>query len=146
MNGLLVSIEGPKSVGKTTLVKQLKLALETTDWLFTKEPTEKFDLGIEERFVGIRLAELIAEDRALHLQDVIEPALRAGRVVVRDRYTLSSFVFHCLDGVAASDIAALNDRFPRPDVLVLLQCSPTSLKSRRRAHAPTPPVEHDPVI
>jgi dTMP kinase len=131
MNGLLVAVEGPKSVGKSTLIERLKDIGETTDWLFTKEPTDTFDLSNEERLVGIRLAELIANDRARHIRDVIKPALDAGRVVITDRYILSSFVFHCLDGVDASDIAALNDTFPHPDVLVLIQCSPIMLKNRR---------------
>jgi dTMP kinase len=39
MNGLLVAVEGPKFVGKTTLVNELKRRPETRHWVFTKEPT-----------------------------------------------------------------------------------------------------------
>lgn len=132
MSGLLVALEGPKSVGKTTLVQQLKRTPQSADWLFTKEPTDRFDLRHEQRLSGVQLAELIAEDRARHVADVIEPAVRAGRVVVSDRYILSSFVFQGLDGVDAEYVAALNVEFPRPDMLLLLQCSPTTLLERRR--------------
>ena len=132
MTGLLVAIEGPKSVGKTTLITQLKAkSTETRDWIFTKEPTDSFNLGNEQQHVGADLAALIAEDRAQHLTEVIEPALRRGLVVVTDRYVLSSFVFHCLDGVSSDIVVGRNDQFPRPDLLLVLQCSPNTLKERR---------------
>ncbi len=130
--GLLIAIEGPKLVGKTTLVNELRQrANETSGWIFTKEPTERFDLGNEQRLLGTELAKRIAEDRRSHVDHLIDPALRDGRVVVTDRYVLSSYVFHCLDGVEPAVIAELNRPFPRPDLLVVLLCSPITLEQRR---------------
>jgi dTMP kinase len=130
--GTLVAIEGPKYVGKTTLVTHLQArGFETRHWLFTKEPTASFDLGNEEKHVGVDLATLIVDDRSSHVRDVIQPALDEGLVVVTDRYVLSSFVFHCLDGVCVETVVELNAQFPRPDVLLVLQCSPGSLGRRR---------------
>lgn len=133
MTGLFVAIEGPKSVGKSSLVNQMRLELgaAATSWVFTKEPTEQFDLDHEQRFVGADLASLIAEDRAHHRAEVIEPALRRGQIVVTDRYVLSSYVFHCLDGVGADVVADLNSAFPPPDLLIILLCSPRTLRARR---------------
>lgn len=133
MNGLLVAIEGPKFVGKTTLVNELKRRPDTRRWVFTKEPTGRFDLDDEHRYAGVELAERIADDRAAHLAEVITPALRAGRVVVTDRYVLSSFAFHCRDGVEPEVVAGLNREFRRPHILVVLLCSPAALAGRRAA-------------
>jgi dTMP kinase len=132
VSGLLVAVEGPKFVGKTLLVSQLKTRMShTADWVFTKEPTDAFDLDNEQRHVGVTLAALIAQDRAKHVAEVITPALQRGQVVITDRYVLSSFAFHCMDGAHIEDIAGLNANFPTPDLLVLLQCSPSALKDRR---------------
>jgi dTMP kinase len=130
--GLLIAIEGPKLAGKTTLVHELKQRTnETSQWVFTKEPTERFDLGNEQRLAGTELAERIAEDRRYHVDHLIAPALRAGLVVVTDRYVLSSYVFHCLDRVEPAVVAGLNRPFPRPDLLIILLCSPVTLEQRR---------------
>ncbi|RZS44416.1 thymidylate kinase [Herbihabitans rhizosphaerae] len=127
-----MAIEGPKSVGKTTLIDQIQaMSPDTGDWLFTKEPTGQFDLGNEQRCVGAELAALIADDRGRHLAEVITPALERGQVVVTDRYILSSYVFHCLDGVSPTVVAGLNASFRSPDVLLILQCAPDTLRDRR---------------
>lgn len=133
MTGVLVALEGPKLVGKTTLVGRLREHTSNHGWLFTKEPTPAFDLTNEESSEGVALAGKIADDRARHLGNEIAPALEGGRVVVTDRFILSSYVFHCLDGVDASAIEALNRSFHRPDILVILMCSPSSLRERREA-------------
>jgi dTMP kinase len=135
MAGLLVAVEGPKSVGKTTLVVELERLLgdAASGWLFTKEPTARFDLEQEQTCRGLELAGRIASDREHHLAETIGPALREGRIVVSDRYILSSFVFHCLDDVDVRSVAELNATFPRPDLLVILQCPPDVLRTRRSA-------------
>lgn len=130
--GLFVAVDGPKSVGKTTLINKLRArSADTGSWIFTKEPTDGFDLGNEQSHTGYELAALIAADRARHVAEVIDPARRNGLVVLSDRYVLSSFVFHCLDGVAPGLVNDLNVCCPRPDVLLVLQCSPGTLEKRR---------------
>jgi dTMP kinase len=131
MTGVLVAIEGPKAVGKTTLVNELKARPETRRWVFTKEPTGHFDLGNEQRYTRFELAKRIASDRVAHLAETIMPALRAGLVVVTDRYVLSSFAFHCRDGVEPNVVADLNRDFRSSDILMVLLCSPITLGRRR---------------
>jgi dTMP kinase len=132
MTGLLIAVEGPKAVGKSTLIRQLQqLTGADPAWLFTKEPTDEFDPDNEAQCSGIELAALIAEDRRRHLADVIQPALKQEQIVVTDRYVLSSFAFHCLDGVMPQEIRRLNAQFPRPDILLILQCSPQTIRKRR---------------
>jgi dTMP kinase len=40
---------------------------------------------------------LFAADRAEHLEKEIEPALRANKIVISDRYILSSLAFGAVD-------------------------------------------------
>lgn len=135
MTGLFVAVEGPKSVGKTTLTNQLReQPAVTQEWIFTKEPTEQFDLSNEQTCIGAKLATLVADDRRQHLTEVIQPALRRDQVVVTDRYVLSSYVFHCLDDVSPAVIGELNAGFPPPDLLIVLLCRPETLRERRVQH------------
>ncbi|WP_163512149.1 dTMP kinase [Fodinicola acaciae] len=131
MSGILVALEGPKSVGKTTLIGKLRQQTTTPDWLFTKEPTDSFNLGNEQKYAGEDLAARIALDRARHVENVIRPALDEDRVVVTDRYILSSFVFHCLDGTDEDTVRRLNSQYPHPDIMLVLLCSPPTLELRR---------------
>lgn len=138
---MLLAIEGPKGVGKTTVVTALREHLGADGRnrvLLTKEPTGQFDLTQEARLPGIRLARAIAADRALHVTEVIIPALESGKAVICDRYILSSLVFHSTDGVPAEMIWHLNEAFPLPDVNLLLMATPTIISNRREARqAPT---------
>src|SRR5215472_9330563 len=99
-----VAIEGPKGVGKTALCTALATSLGLEDHdrvLITKEPTPAFDLANEQILRGIDLATAIAADRQAHVATVITPALAEGKMVICDRYILSSYVFHTIDGVPA---------------------------------------------
>ena len=134
MLGRLIAIEGPKGVGKTTLMQAFQdrvSGAQSSRWVFTKEPTPSFDLNNEERLTGEVLAEHIAADRSRHVDDLVAPTLRTGVNVVCDRYILSSFVFQTLDGASREAVTALNSRFPRPDLTVILLCSEATLLARR---------------
>jgi dTMP kinase len=138
MTSLFVALEGPKCVGKTTLLDALRQrirGLPQEGALLTKEPTPQFSLKQESDLLGADLASAIARDRAGHVREVIQPALDAGRAVICDRYILSSLVFHCGDGVAARDVWDLNRGFPLPDVNLLLSAPPGILARRREARA-----------
>lgn len=82
--GIFLAVEGPKGVGKTTVVSELqrRVAAGYADTVvLTKEPTPGFDLGQESHLLGVDLAGAIAEDRATHVEGVIRPALAAGMTV-----------------------------------------------------------------
>ncbi|TDD75062.1 dTMP kinase [Actinomadura rubrisoli] len=108
--GQLIAVEGPKAAGKTTLMAVLadRLCDLPVSPVLTKEPTPAFDLDSEERLRGVELAAAIAQDRRRHVTEVVGPALAAGRIVICDRYLLSSLVFHSLDGVPHDVIEELN--------------------------------------
>src|SRR5690242_18666190 len=103
-----VAIEGPKGVGKTALCKALAAGLRLDEHdrvVITKEPTPAFDPANEQVLRGVDLAAAIAGDRRAHVAAVIAPALAEGKMVICDRYILSSYVFHTIDGVATALIS-----------------------------------------
>lgn len=122
-------------MGKTTLITALAARLAGSSpqarTIITKEPTPHFDLGSEQRLHGVDLAQAIAEDRSRHVADLIGPALAAGCTVVCDRYILSSFAFHTIDGVPEAVIEELNSGFPLPALNLVLRALPGELRRRR---------------
>jgi dTMP kinase len=97
-HGRLICCEGPDGVGKSTISRQLAKELHA---VWTREPTEQLvprlvapDWG---EYLWWEHATLFAADRAIHLHDVIRPALAAGETVVCDRYELSTFVYQLVD-------------------------------------------------
>jgi len=95
--GALVCVEGIDGAGTTTLVENLKN--EHPQSLFTKEPSD----GFYGKAVRDRLekeddptpADFYAflADRYEHCENVIEPALDSGQMVVSDRYALSTYAY-----------------------------------------------------
>jgi dTMP kinase len=74
------------------------------------------------------------EDRREHAQRVLRPALAQGRVVVTDRYTLSSVAYQGARGLDWRRILAEGEaEFPRPDAVFLLEIDPAAGLARARA-------------
>lgn len=106
MSGLFISFEGIDGVGKSTQVERLRdfLTAEGRTVTVTREPGGT-RLGRAIR--GLLLSNepgappvspqaealLYAADRAQHAQEVIEPALSRGEVVITDRYLDSSLAY-----------------------------------------------------
>jgi dTMP kinase len=125
-HGWFIAIDGPSGIGKSTITGLLAAVLSAHGLpvLATKEPTAT-PLGSLARFGtddyrGLSLACLVAADRYQHLEQEIRPALRAGRIVICDRYVASSLVLQGLDGVPADFVWQLNQHADRPDLCVIL--------------------------
>jgi len=136
--GKLITFEGGDGSGKST-----QLAL-TIDWLKTqgKDVLQTFepggsDLGQEIRklllsgeFVPVPACELLLflADRAQHVEQVIKPALQAGKWVVCDRYTDSTLAYQ-LAGRKLEDNAQLREMLSwaeqglSPDMTIWLDLS-----------------------
>ena len=134
--GLFVTIDGPGGIGKSTITSLL--ASQLTDRgcavLATKEPTAT-PLGSLARFgtddyQGLTLACLVAADRYQHLEQEIRPAVRAGQIVLCDRYFASSLVLQRLDGVPPAFVWQLNQHADRPDLCVILRGDAASARKR----------------
>ncbi|BAU86941.1 dTMP kinase [Streptomyces laurentii] len=141
--GLLVAIEGPGGVGKSTvtaLVARL-LGAEGVPVLATREPTDTA-LGNLARhgtddYQGEAMACLVAADRFKH-GETIQPALERGDVVVCDRYIASSLALQCMDGVDREFVWLLNERQVQPDLTVMVSGDPEVIEARltaRGAHS-----------
>ena len=147
MSGLFVTFEGVDGSGKSLM---LKLAAKTLrdlgyDVLCTREPGGS-PLGQKLRSIILDSpygavdprgeALLYAADRALHVANVIKPALAAGQVVLCDRYEDSSYAYQGGGrNVELADIRRLNDFATyglRPDATFLLDLPAEAALGRLR--------------
>ena len=152
--GALVAFEGLDGCGKSTQVAALGAALRAAghDALLTCEPTDG-PTGSRIRAMarsGAALApeeELrwFVEDRRAHVRDAIGPALAAGRVVVTDRYFLSTVAYQGARGLDWREILAASEaEFPLPDLVLLLEVEVAVglARARRRAGVAEGVFEH----
>ncbi len=122
--GIFIALEGPDRCGKTFHAQALaqRLRDESYDVLPTAEPTDG-PIGKEIRrclapghsLSPEHLQLLFCADRALHVAEIIEPALRRGTIVVCDRYILSTLAFGEAAGLDPIWLQGLNKSFIQPD-------------------------------
>ena len=148
---MFITIEGIEGGGKTTQVGLLAAALERAKLVVrvTREPGGT-KLGEEIRSLLLHsatsvggLAELflILADRAQHVESLIQPALRAGEVVLCDRFADSTLAYQAygrelpLEAVRAVESVARQGVLP--DLTFVLDC-PIEIglarTRRRRGH------------
>ena len=113
---LLITIEGIDGSGKSTLIAALRESLADLDPVFTREPGSTWvgdavRRAIAEKADPVTEALLFAADHAAHLETVVRPALRAGRLVISDRYADSRYAYQAamLEGWIP-DLAKVRDR------------------------------------
>lgn len=129
--GTLIAFEGLDGCGKSTQLALIAEALEVADYdvLRTREPTDGP--------VGRRIREMarsnqrvspeqelawFSEDRREHVRDEIEPALAAGRVVLCDRYFLSSVAYQGARGLDPQQILRDSEKeFPLPELALIFE-------------------------
>lgn len=149
--GKFIVVEGIDGSGSTTQARRLceYLLGRGRDAVCTQEPSSG-PIGVLIREVlqhkkavagsggpdWSAMALLFAADRVEHTRRVIEPALSAGRVVVSDRYTLSSLTYQSLTAPPEHRgidwLRAINARALVPD-LVLVIDTPAEVAALRRA-------------
>ena len=102
-NKYFVSFEGPEASGKTSQIKLLSKVLKRKKipFIITREPggtkiAEKLRKIILDKNISITSTEeilLLMAARLNHINNVIKPALKAGKLVISDRFADSSFVY-----------------------------------------------------
>lgn len=100
MTGTLIVWEGIDGAGKTTQVNAVATLLAEYDPLVTREPTRGV-WGLRTRDLSLTNLErkrASHNDRLEHANNVIRPALDAGRLVLCDRYALSMAAYQGKDG------------------------------------------------
>ncbi|WP_246886654.1 hypothetical protein [Streptomyces sp. GESEQ-4] len=89
---------GPSGVGKSTTVQALhdRLTAQGRPARRTVGPTRsalgQFTCSHANQIYGLALACLVAANRYEHIETGIGPAVRAGELIIRDRYRRSSLV------------------------------------------------------
>ena len=133
---LLIAIEGPNAVGKTTVTGRLAAALRARGTVvhMTTEPSAtalgRLVRSAESYLTGRALALAVAADRYAHLESEITPALGAGKVVITDRYVQSSLVLQRLDGITLAEIWSYNAHVAVPGMSVYLEDDPEVIAAR----------------
>jgi len=148
--GRLIALEGLDGCGKSTQLEPLAEALRAAghDVVTTHEPTDGAHGRRIREMARARAAlepaeELrwFVEDRREHVAQVIAPALAAGRVVLTDRYTLSSVAYQGARGLDWREILAESEaEFPLPDLALIFEIAPDVGLARVRARGA--PLEH----
>ena len=152
--GLFVVVEGIDGCGSTTHAKLLGLALKNrgSEVVLTCEPStgpigslirqalqrRLFvpDTTVPRNFAWSTMALLFAADRADHVDSTVAPALRAGSVVISDRYDLSSLAYQSVTAHHGPEsipwIRELNSQALRPDVTIVIDVPAEVAEERRR--------------
>ena len=132
--GKLIVFEGLDGSGQSTQAKLLTefLLQQGRPVVLTKEPTLDSEAGKKIRKVldkelkveSKKLQELFAQDRKEHLENLIIPALKEGKMVVSDRYFFSTFAYGTADGLDLEWLIKINNEFLLPDLVFFLKVSP----------------------
>jgi dTMP kinase len=127
--GLFIVIEGIDGTGKSTQVRRLGewfeaqgrevvLSREPTDGPWGKKARESGGSG---RLSPEEELQLFLNDRRQHVEELIKPALAAGKVVILDRYYFSTMAYQGIRGFDPTEIRRKNEEFaPVPDLLLIL--------------------------
>lgn len=137
MAGQFITFEGIEGCGKTTQIRLLAERLEGAGHgvLLTREPggchiadQVRAILLDAANTAMVPLAELLlyAAARAQHVQEVIVPALAAGRIVLCDRFTDATLAYQGygrgLDRTVIDQLNRLATGGVSPDLTILLDC------------------------
>ena len=138
-------IEGLDGAGKSCIARHLFDALTPAHdpaVKLTYEPHDPSAAGEHIRDVLAKrvkvsarsLAYAFAHNRIDHLDSVINPHLDSGdkRILICDRYLLSSLVYQSGDGLSMDDILSLNRWARQPDLTIYLNVSPYKCYARMR--------------
>ena len=138
---MLIAVEGIDGSGKTTVVRFLieELRKRGYDVVAFKEPTDS-EYGrrirqiLKERKVSPEEElKLFIKDREFNVRNNILPALKSGKIVIMDRYYYSTIAYQGALGLDVEMIRKLNEQFPKPDLVIILDVSPETALKRIKA-------------
>ena len=146
--GLFISFEGPEASGKSTQIKLLQKFFknEKIPYIITREPggtpisekLRKIILDKKQLISTIEEILLLMSSRLNHINRVIEPALKDGKVVITDRFADSTFVYqgfvnnYGLKKTMNLHKELLNNFLPSKTFLFLLPVSEINKRLKKR--------------
>jgi dTMP kinase len=135
---MFITFEGPEGCGKSTHAKKIKSYLEGKGRkvILTREPGGT-QLGKQVRALLLEpdnvLADttevyLFAADRSEHVDKIIKPGLRDGKIVISDRFVDSTLAYQIGGRGLPEDLVRylclVSSQGIRPDLTILLDVSP----------------------
>jgi dTMP kinase len=138
LTGLLVVVEGPDASGRSTQIGMLKRWLEQGGHAVTEVGIKRSQLVADELALAKRgntlsprtMSLFYATDFYDQLENTIVPALRAGYVVLSDRYIFTLMARDIVRGAEPEWVESLYSRAIVPDAVYYLQASAPTLVDR----------------
>jgi dTMP kinase len=138
IEGKLIVVEGTDGVGRSTQIADLRawleiqgLAVAETGWTRSKLVGKTIDEAKSGHELSpLTYTLLYACDFADRLEKEIIPALRAGYVVLADRYIYTALARSAVRGLDPAYIRSLMSFAPKPDLVVYLRVDVTTLARR----------------
>ena len=136
--GLLICIEGTDGAGRTTQIQTLRewLAVESygvivSEWNSSTLISNVISKAKEGNLLNATTFSLLyASDYAYRLENQIIPALKAGLIVLADRYIFTAFARDVVRGVSPVWVRSLYSFAPQPDAVFYLNMSCDALLKR----------------
>ncbi|MBL8879033.1 MAG: dTMP kinase [Phycisphaerales bacterium] len=138
IEGKLIVVEGTDGVGRSTQIADLRAWLEVQGYAVAETGWTRSKLvgkTIDEAKSGHELSPLTytllyACDFADRLEKEIIPALRAGYVVLADRYIYTAMARSVVRGLEPAYVRSLISFAPKPDLVVYLRVDVNTLARR----------------
>ena len=148
-NGLFIVFEGGEGSGKTTMAKHAVnyLIEKGYDAIYTREPggieaAEKIRDVVVNNFTALGAVPqlfLYSASRYINTRDIIIPAMDEGKIVICDRYALSSIAYQGeAGGIPIKDVMYVQKMATmnlKPDLEIVLDIDPFTGLKRAKAHA-----------
>jgi dTMP kinase len=137
--GILIVFEGIDGTGKSTQAKRLGdwFTAEGREVVLSREPTagpwgrKLRDSAATGRLAAEDELTYFLKDRSQHVEELIAPALSAGKVVILDRYYFSTMAYQGSRGFDPAEIRRKNEVFaPVPNLLLILDLDVDSSLAR----------------
>lgn len=147
MNGKLIVFEGPDGSGKTTILKKVNQQLSKQGYklMLVREPggteiSEKIrEIIIDNDNVNMSAKTeslLFAASRAQLIDEKIRPGLENGKIILCDRFVLSSLTYQGVGrGLGIEEVKAINDFATdniRPDLTIFFNIDYKTALVRKR--------------
>ncbi|MCM3389850.1 dTMP kinase [Ureibacillus chungkukjangi] len=148
-SNLFITFEGPEGAGKTTILTRIteRLRENNIDVLATREPggieiAEKIrevilnpeNTAMDERTEAL----LYAAARSQHFFEKVEPAMKAGKMILCDRFIDSSLAYQgYARGIGIDEVLSINEFAigkRMPDLTILFDLNPAVGLARIHAH------------
>lgn len=146
MKGIFITLEGPDGSGKTTMMNRITQYLEEKgiDFIVTREPGGT-QIGEEIRNIILDAknknmaseteALLYAASRAQHVHEKINPALKEGKIVLCERFILSSLAYQGIGRKLGIEEVYMINHFAikgvKPDLTLFFRIDPAVSLNRK---------------